>query len=140
MLREPLLAQETIGSLAGQFRRLVRQVKKLKLRTGTERVGCYLFALSERQSPSHEAILPYEKILIAAELGMTRESYSRALAALRGDGVTVQDQTITIQDTKRLSTVCVLDPLIDDPEGSLPSPDVTPTTSSGKARSRRSHG
>lgn len=40
-LREPLLAQEAIGSLAGQFRRLVRQVKNLKLRTGTERAGCY---------------------------------------------------------------------------------------------------
>ena len=33
MLREPVLAQEVIGSLAGQFRRLVRQIKNLKLRS-----------------------------------------------------------------------------------------------------------
>jgi CRP/FNR family transcriptional regulator, transcriptional activator FtrB len=140
MRREPLLAQEVIGSLAGQFRRLVRQVKNLKLRTATERVGCYLLVLSERQGTPHRAMLPYEKTLIASELGMTRESFSRALAALQGDGITVQDERITIRDTKHLATVCGLDPLIDDPEGSLPSPDAAPTTSSGKARSRRSHG
>lgn len=140
MLREPLLAQQVIGSLAGQFRRLVRQVKNLKLRTGTERVGCYLLALSERQGTPHRAILPYGKTLIASELGMTRESFSRGLAALQGDGVSVQDETIAIRDARHLATVCGLDPLIDDPECSLQSPDATPTTSSGKARSRRSHG
>lgn len=86
VLREPLLAQEVIGSLAGQFRRLVRQVKNLKLRTGTERVGCYLLALSNRQGTPHRAILPYEKNLIASELGMTRESFSRALSALQAEG------------------------------------------------------
>ena len=84
VLREPLLAQEVIGSLAGQFRRLVRQIKNLKLRTGTERVGCYLLALSQRQGTPHRAILPYEKNLIASELGMTRESFSRALVGAPG--------------------------------------------------------
>lgn len=115
VLREPLLAQEVIGSLAGQFRRLVRQVKNLKLRNSTERVGCYLLALSERQGTPHQAILPYEKTLIASQLGMTRESFSRALAALQADGVSVQNETITIRDTGHLAAVCGLDPLIDDP-------------------------
>jgi CRP/FNR family transcriptional activator FtrB len=140
VLREPLLAQEVIASLAGQFRRLVRQVKNLKLRTGTERVGCYLLALSERQGTPHRAVLPYGKTLIASELGMTRESFSRTLAALQGDGVTVQGETIAIRDTRHLAAVCGLDPLIDDPKGSLPSLDTAPTTSSGKVRSRRSRG
>jgi CRP/FNR family transcriptional activator FtrB len=134
VLREPLLAQEVIGSLAGQFRRLVRQVKNLKLRTATERVGCYLLALSERQGTPHQAILPYEKTLIASQLGMTRESFSRALASLHPDGLAVQDETITIRDPGHLATVCGLDPLIDDPEGSLPN--TARTASSGKARSR----
>ena len=75
MLREPLLAREVIASLAGQFRRLVRQVKNLQRRTGTERAGCYLLALSERQGTPHQAILPYGKTLIASELGMTREEF-----------------------------------------------------------------
>ena len=140
MLREPLLAQEVIGSLAEQFRRLVRQVKNLKLRGGSDRVGCYLLALSRRQGTPHRAILPYEKNLIASELGMTRESFSRALSALQVEGVNVQDETITIRDTERLATACGLDPLIDDPEGLLQSPDAAPPTQPRKARPSRSHG
>lgn len=140
MLREPLLAQEVIGSLAGQFRRLVRHVKNLKLRSGGDRVGCYLLALSKRQGTPHRAILPYEKNLIASELGMTRESFSRALSQLQAEGVTVKDATITIQDAKRLATACGLDPLIDDLEDSLEPSSAAPMTPFGRARSRRSHG
>jgi len=140
VLREPQLAQEVIGSLAGQFRRLVRQVKNLKLRTGTERVGCYLLALSRRQGTPRQAILPYEKNLIASELGMTRESFSRALSALQRDGITVQDETIAIRSAGQLAAACGLDPLIDDPEGSSPLPDAAPTATPRKTRSRRSHG
>src|SRR5215469_8345791 len=77
------LAQAVIAGLAGQFRRMARQVKNLKLRSATERVGCYLLTLSKRQGTPDRAVLPYEKTLVASELGMTRESFSRALAALR---------------------------------------------------------
>jgi len=110
---EPQLAQAVIASLAGQFRRLVRQVKNLKLRTAAERTGCYLVALSRRQGTPHRAVLPYEKNLIASELGMTRESFSRALSALRVHGVTVQGDTILIRDSNLLGRACHLDPLID---------------------------
>jgi CRP/FNR family transcriptional activator FtrB len=117
-------AQEMIGSLAGQSRRLAPQVENLKLRTRTERAGCYLLALSERQDTPHQAILPYGKI--ASELGITRESFSRVLSALQVDGVDVRDETITIQDTLRLAATCGLDPLIDDPGGLLQSPNAAP--------------
>lgn len=117
---EPLLAQAVIASLSGQFRRLVRQIKNLKLRTATERAGCYLLALSRRQGTPDRAVLPYEKNLIASELGMTRESFSRALSALQARGVTVQGDTVFIDDVERLATACGVDPLIDDPgDGAL---------------------
>jgi CRP/FNR family transcriptional regulator, transcriptional activator FtrB len=58
-------AQAVIGSLAGQFRRMVRQIKNLKLRTARQRVGCYILALSQRQGTSDRVTLPYEKNLIA---------------------------------------------------------------------------
>jgi CRP/FNR family transcriptional regulator, transcriptional activator FtrB len=116
LLVEPLLAREVIGSLAGQFRRLVRQIKNLKLRSASERVGCYLLVLSRRQGGRLRVILPYEKHLIASELGMTRESFSRALASLQSEGITVQGETIEIWDRKRLAAACGPDPLIDGPE------------------------
>lgn len=110
---EPELAQVLVASLAGQFRRMVRQIKNLKLRSSTERVGSYILALSRAQKSPDRVVLPYEKNLIASELGMTRESFSRTLSALQDDGIVVQGDTILIVDAARLAAVSALDPLID---------------------------
>lgn len=117
---DPLLAQAVIGSLAQQFRRMVRQIKNLKLRSSTERVGCYVIALAARQGTPDRAVLPYEKNLVASELGMTRESFSRALSSLEKSGIRVEGQTVLIVDGRRLAEECMPDPLIDgadDDEG-----------------------
>ncbi|MGM4984711.1 helix-turn-helix domain-containing protein [Rhizobium sp. OK494] len=110
---DPLLAQAVIGSLAQQFRRMVRQVKNLKLRSSTQRVGCYILSLSQRQGTPSQAVFPYEKNLIASELGITRESFSRALSRLEKSGIKVKGQTIAILDAARLAVECSPDPLID---------------------------
>ena len=122
VLREPALAQAMIVSLAGQFRRMVRQIKNLKLRSSTQRVGCYVLALARRQGTADQVILPYEKNLIASQLGITRESFSRALTALQRDGIAVQGDTIRIFDAKRLAAACGPDPLIDPDEGTIDNP------------------
>lgn len=57
--RDPRLAKAVLGTLAEQFRRMVRQTKNLKLRSAAERVGCYLLVLSERQRTPDHASLPY---------------------------------------------------------------------------------
>jgi CRP/FNR family transcriptional activator FtrB len=110
---EPALAQAMIASLAGQFRRMVRQIKNLKLRSSTQRVGNYILALSRAQNNAARIVLPFEKHLIASELGMTRESFSRTLSALQNDGIQVQGDTIVIADAVRLAEVSGVDPLID---------------------------
>lgn len=129
----PSLAHAIIGSLAQQFRRMVRQVKNLKLRSSTERVGCYILALAARQHTPGRAMLPYEKNLIASELGITRESLSRALSKLERSGIRVEGQTIIIVDRARLADECGPDPLIDGVEdgyskmqGSEATPDNIP--------------
>ena len=110
------LANSVIGSLATQFRRMVRQIKSLKLRSAVQRIGCYLLTLSERQGTPEKAVLPYEKNLIASELGITRESFSRVLASLEKHGIRIDGQTIWIDDAKQLAKECVPDPLIDGRE------------------------
>ncbi len=114
---EPALAMAVIASLAAQFRRMVRQIKNLKLRTAKERTGCYLLALSARQGSPDRAVLPFEKSLIASELGMSRESFSRALAALRRHGVSVDGPTVKLRDRAGLAAACRPDPLIDGEDG-----------------------
>lgn len=110
---EPALAQAIIASLAGQFRRMVRQIKNLKLRSSTQRVGSYILALSREQKNAERVTLPFEKNVIASELGMTRESFSRTLSALRNDGIRVQGDTVRIIDAKRLARVSGIDTLTD---------------------------
>jgi CRP/FNR family transcriptional regulator, transcriptional activator FtrB len=113
--QDPHLAKAVLCTLAEQFRRMVRQTKNLKLRSAAERVGCYLLVLSERQGTPDRAILPYEKHVIASELGMTRESFSRALNALAKSGVAVDGQKVAIHDRARLAEAAMPDPLIDPP-------------------------
>ncbi len=125
------LSQEVIGSLAGQFRRMVRQIKNLKLRAARERVGCYLLDLARRQGTADRAVLPYEKSLIASELGMTRESFSRALAALQADGVAVKGDVITIANPEKFAMAVERDPLIDFPE------ELAPTGADGRKRRKK---
>lgn len=114
---DPALAQIVIGNLAQQFRRMVRQIKTLKLRSLTQRVGCYVLAQSTRQGLTDRVQLPYEKNLIASELGITRESFSRALSSLERVGLRVEGQTIVILDRDRLTAKCMPDPLIDGTDG-----------------------
>lgn len=111
---DPVLAQAVIRSLAQQFRRMVRQIKNLKLRTSTERVGCYILNLAHQQGTPDRAVFPYEKNLIASELGIARESFSRALSTLEKSGISVDGQKITILNRARLAAACNPDPLIDD--------------------------
>lgn len=112
--RDPALAHLVIGSLSGQFRRMVRQIKNLKLRSASERVGCYLLALSRLQGTPERVVLPYSKTLVSSELGMTRESFSRALSALQPESIAVHGDTILIVDAQRLAAGCASDPLIDE--------------------------
>ncbi len=132
--QDPVLAQVVIASLSGQFRRLVRQIKNLKLRSSTQRVGCYILALSKRQGTPDRVILPYEKNLIASKLGITRESFSRALSVLQKEGIAVKGEAITILDAARLGAVSGPDPLIDGPEEAFAMPKKIPA---GQSRSGR---
>lgn len=115
LLQEPGLAQTVILSLSNQFRRMVRQIKNLKLRSAAERVGCYLLALTDRQG--ERIVLPYEKQLIASMLGITPESFSRALALLQKHGIAVEGECIAVLDRDAIAAICRPDPLIDGPAG-----------------------
>jgi CRP/FNR family transcriptional activator FtrB len=133
VLAEPALAQVVIASLSGQFRRLVRQIKNLKLRSSTQRVGCYIMALAKRQGTPDQAVLSYEKNLIASQLGITRESFSRALSVLQKEGIAVHGERIAILDPASLAAASGPDPLIDGPDESSWAPDGA-GGKSGKAR------
>jgi len=124
LCRQPRVALMLLAALAGQYRTMVRQIKNLKLRTATERVGCFLLVLAREQGGTGAVTLPYSKRVLAERLGMTPENLSRAFAQLRERGVCIDRQGITIADTEALSRYCHPDALIDDVERDLRIPGL----------------
>jgi len=116
---QPKLALSMLASLAGQFRRMVRQVKDLKLRTSTQRLAAFLLHMAEPPVDGATFDLPTNKQVLASRLGMTPENLSRAFAALTEQDISIKGRTVTIGSIERLRNYCHPDTLIDDVERDL---------------------
>jgi len=123
---DPALCLAVLACQAAQFRRQVKHAKNVALRSAEERVGCALLALAESAPPGAPARLPLEKRLIASQLGMTRETFSRALAAVARHGLTLAGDTVMVTDRDAAHAQFRLDPLIDGPEIINPLPFRNP--------------
>jgi CRP/FNR family transcriptional activator FtrB len=105
---------------AAHFRRQVKQAKNVRLRSAEERAGCYVVALAATAAAGQAVRLRFEKRLIATQLGMTRETFSRALAGLARHGIRVRGDTIRFDDVTLARALFALDPLIDGAETAVP--------------------
>lgn len=100
----PDLAFSIMASASRHLKSLVDQLEQMKLDTGPERVAKFLLELSYSSEGENGINLPYEKSLIAAKLGMKPESFSRALAKLRGVGVQINGDNVSINDVVALAS------------------------------------
>lgn len=115
------LCLAVLACQAAQTRRQMRQAKTIRLRSADERIGCYLLRLAEK-SGGAPVRLPHEKRLIASQLGMTRETLSRALPVMARHGLRVEGDVLRIDDIAAARAAFVLDPLIDGQEPISPIP------------------
>lgn len=84
---------------------LVEQVERLKARSGVQRLAEFLIELAGLDDTTSGAVtltLPYNKTLIAGQLGLQPESLSRAFAKLRESGVQIEGNLARIDDLDRL--------------------------------------
>jgi CRP/FNR family transcriptional activator FtrB len=116
------LCLAVLGCQAAQFRRQIKLAKNLKLRSAEERVGCYLLGLAQEATSNAPIRLPMEKRLIAWQLGMTRETFSRILAVMEQYGLRIVGDMVEVVDAAPLRARFRLDPLIDGPEPIVPFP------------------
>jgi CRP/FNR family transcriptional activator FtrB len=114
------LCLAVLACQAAQFRRQIKHAKNLQLRSAEERVGCYLLRLGEDATPGEAIRLPFEKRLIASQLGMTRETFSRILAGLTRHGIKVEGDLVHVEDAAAAQARFHLDPLLDGPEPIVP--------------------
>jgi CRP/FNR family transcriptional activator FtrB len=106
MTTEPSLALAMTRALSRHWRLLVKQIKELKLKSASQRLGSYLIAKAPAHDGSPRFQLTEERKMIAARLGMTPESLSRAFAHLKAVGVSGRGRAIEIADVAKLRAHC----------------------------------
>jgi CRP-like cAMP-binding protein len=101
------LARRVIEHLSHRVLSLVDEVEGITLRTGLQRLAGYVETLArERGNGSHAVRLPATKTLIAAQLGIAKETLSRLLHELVEKGViSVARRELYILDHGSLAAV-----------------------------------
>lgn len=98
------LAMGLLAATAQRVHALVQEMEHIKGQTSAQRVADFLVGLCpEMEGTEVEIDLPYEKGLIAARLGMTPESFSRALRRLRQLGVKIRRDHVLITSVELLN-------------------------------------
>ena len=117
---DQVLCLAVLACQAAQFRRQIKHAKNLQLRSAEERVGCYLLRLLEGAAPGTPVKLPLEKRLIASQLGITRETFSRTLPVIARHGMRIEGDVVFLEDITAAQARFQLDPLIDGHEPMTP--------------------
>jgi CRP/FNR family transcriptional activator FtrB len=92
--------------LAGHFRMAARHAIELRSCSAPERLGRFLLRLVQETQGGDTASLPAPKGKLAARVGMTRETFSRALQTLADNGLVVRGSRVIVRDRARIETFC----------------------------------
>ena len=76
----PDISLSMVATITEHMHYLVRQVEQLKAQSGLQRVAEFLASFTEADRGQFTFALPYDKTLIARQLGLMPESLSRAFA------------------------------------------------------------
>ncbi|WP_319824333.1 Crp/Fnr family transcriptional regulator [Thalassovita sp.] len=99
------ITRAVMSAASDHMQDMMDQIEALKSRSGVERLSEYLLALSDETGGNRELVLPFDKVVLAAKLGMKPESLSRAFARLKRFGVQSELKRVVIQDVAKLKTL-----------------------------------
>jgi CRP-like cAMP-binding protein len=106
MSADPSFAFAMLGAMSLRLRRLVNEIEQLKRRSATELVADFLLQLcTTSDDETLTVVLPFEKAMIAARLGIKPESFSRALARLKSVGVEVSGPSVALASRLALARI-----------------------------------
>lgn len=107
-----LALNEAIGA---QWRMAVRHILDLKCRSAPERLGAFLLRLVDSGADDHAVPeIPFAKKDLAARLGMTAETLSRAAQTVADHGLLVRGSRIIVRDREQIERFCGPDPYVLD--------------------------
>jgi len=98
----PEMAMSMLASTSVHLKHLVIEIEQVKGRSSLQRLSFFLLELCPTDSKIATIELPYEKALVASQLGIQPESLSRLLNKLRTHGVECDKNRIFISDVVAL--------------------------------------
>lgn len=104
---DPAMARLMLASMAKRLQAKVQDIASLSLQSATQRIVAYVLGAMRdggaHTGPSATVELPALKQVLASRLGMTPETFSRAMRTLTADGLlSVDGSTVTVTDVRAL--------------------------------------
>lgn len=99
---EPRVARNMLAAMSRHLRQLVTALEQLQAHSASQRLATFLLGLVSSEDRAADLHLPIDKGLIAARLGMKPETLSRALAALRTEGLEISGERVRVPDVEHL--------------------------------------
>ncbi|MEQ1790637.1 MAG: Crp/Fnr family transcriptional regulator [Rickettsiales bacterium] len=104
MKSSEIISNNAAGVLMERNSRLQKELEHIKVQSAQQRIGCFILSNCKTSHGKAGFELPYEKGVIAAKLGMKPETFSRALAELKNQGVKVEGKEVVVESVEKLST------------------------------------
>lgn len=110
VLKDSQFSINMLKTLATHYESAIDQVDNISIKTPFQRIGHYLLQKHiEQGSNSMSFELGFKKATIASHLGMTPETFSRALKKIQKMGITVEGNKIKMRDAFALCHFCDLE-------------------------------
>jgi CRP/FNR family transcriptional regulator, dissimilatory nitrate respiration regulator len=106
MKESPSLSAAVVEDARDKIALLIGEIESLKAQNADQRLASFILALCPPGLDQCRFRLPYDKRLIAAQLGVKQETLSRAFAKLRDYGVRTETRDVLVESVSRLATQC----------------------------------
>jgi len=113
------LAMDLSKAIGGQWRMAVRHILDLQCRSAPQRLANFLLRLVDESPGGISAELPFAKGALAARLGVSRETLSRAIQKIADEGLLLRGRQILVRDRSKIERFRAPRPYPGDDERSL---------------------
>lgn len=106
MKESPSLCAAVVQDGKDKIAKLMTEIESLKSQNADQRLATFILSLCPPGEEQCRFRLPYDKRLIAAQLGVKQETLSRAFAKLREHGVRTETRDVLVESVSNLADQC----------------------------------